>query len=79
MAECMLWFVRSRTRYTKLIEDGASTSQRQDFLAKGDSISIMLGVRQNFKDAAAKAAWLRDVSFSTFIRACIINQLTERS
>lgn len=62
-------------KYAELIEGGASTSQRQDFLAEGDPAPITLRVPKNLKDAAAETARLRGISFSAFVRSCTINEL----
>ena len=66
-------------KYSELVESGASDSQRKDYLAVGDATPITLRVPQNLKDAAAEEARLRGVSFSAFIRNCIINELSGRS
>lgn len=66
-------------KYSELVENGASDSQRKDYLAVGDATPITLRVPKNLKDAAAEEARLRGVSFSAFIRNCIINELSGRS
>lgn len=66
-------------KYSELLESGATESKRQDYLAEGEQTPITLRVPKNLKDAAAEAARLRGVSFSAFIRTCIINELTGRS
>lgn len=66
-------------KYSELVEGGASDSQRKDFLAVGEQTPITLRVPKNLKDAAAEEARLRGVSFSAFIRNCIINELAGRS
>ena len=63
---------RSRLKYSQLVEGGASDSQRKDFLAVGEPTPITLRVPKKLKDAAAEEARLRGVSFSVFIRNCII-------
>ena len=66
-------------KYSELVEGGASDSQRKDYLAVGEPTPITLRVPKNLKDAAAEEARLRGVSFSAFIRNCIINELAGRS
>ena len=66
-------------KYSELVEGGASDSQRKDFLAVGEPTPITLRVPKNLKDAAAEEARLRGVSFSAFVRNCIINELSGRS
>ena len=66
-------------KYSELVESGATEAKRQDFLAEGEQTPITLRGPKNLKDAAAEAARLRGVSFSAFIRNCIINELSGRS
>lgn len=66
-------------KYSELLESGATAAQRQDYLTEGEQTPITLRVPKNLKDAAAEAAKLRGVSFSAFIRNCIINELAGRS
>ena len=65
-------------KYSELVEGGASDSQRKDFLAVGEPTPITLRVPKNLKDAAVEQARLRGVSFSAFVRNCIINELSGR-
>lgn len=64
-------------KYSELVESGVTEAQRQDFLAEGEQTPITLRVPRNLKDAAAEAARLRGISFSAFIRTCIINELSQ--
>lgn len=64
-------------KYSELVDSGATEGQLQEHLADGDPIAITLRVPKNLKDAAAEAARLRGVSFSAFIRNCIINELAQ--
>ncbi len=66
-------------KYSELVEGGATASQRQDFLTEGEQVPITLRVPKNLKDAAAEAAKPRGVSFSAYIRNCVINELAGRS
>jgi len=65
-------------KYSKLMESSATAAQRQDFLTESKQTAIALRVPKNLKDAA-EAAKLRGVSFSAFIRSCVINELAGRS
>ena len=64
-------------KYSELVESGATDAQRKDYLAVGEPTPITLRVPKNLKDAAAEEARLRGVSFSAFIRNCIINELSQ--
>lgn len=63
-------------KYSELVDSGATGGRLQEHLADGEPIAITLRVPKNLKDAAAEAARLRGVSFSAFIRTCVINELT---
>lgn len=64
-------------KYSELLENGATEAQRQDYLAIGEPTPITLRVPKNLKDAASETARLRGISFSAFIRNCIINELSQ--
>ena len=64
-------------KYSELIDSGATEGQLQKHLAEGNPIAITLRVPENLKEAAAETARLRGVSFSAFIRTCVINELTQ--
>lgn len=71
--------VRSQIKYPELAESGASETQWHDYLAEGEPNAVTLRVPKNLKDAAAETSRLRGVSFSAFVRSCIINELAGRS
>lgn len=64
-------------KYSELVDSGATEGKLQEYLADGEPIAITLRVPKNLKDAAVEAARLRGVSFSAFIRTCVINELTQ--
>lgn len=66
-------------KYSELVDRKTPGGQLQEFLADGDPVAITLRVPRNLKEAAAEAARLRGVSFSAFIRNCVINELVGRS
>ena len=66
-------------KYTDLLEQGSSESQVQSFLSDGDPTPITIRVPKNLKDAASEVARLRGISFSAFVRNCLINELARRS
>ena len=62
---------------SELVESGVTQTQRMGYLSGGEQTPITLRVPRNFKEAATEVACLRGVSFSAFIRSCIINELSE--
>ncbi len=65
-------------KYYELVDSGANEAQRQDYLAEGEPTPVTLRVPRNLKEATAEKARLRSVSFSAFVRSCIINELAGR-
>lgn len=64
--------------YTDLLSRGASPADVRTFLAEGDTTAITIRIPSNLKDAAAEAASMRGMSFSAFLRGCLIEELAKR-
>ena len=82
MIKCMqiYCFIRigAIVKYTDLLEQGSSEPQLQSFLSDGEPTPITIRVPRNLKEAASEVARLRGVSFSAFVRNCLINELAGR-
>lgn len=65
-------------KYVDLLEQSSSESQVQAFLSDGEPTPITIRVPKNLKEAAFEVARLRGVSFSAFVRSCLINELSGR-
>ena len=65
-------------KYVDLLEQGSSESQVQAFLSDGEPTPISIRVPKTLKEAAFEVARLRGVSFSAFVRSCLINELSGR-
>ncbi len=65
-------------KYVDLLEQGSSESQVQAFLSDGEPTPITIRVPKSLKEAAFEVARLRGVSFSAFVRSCLINELSGR-
>lgn len=63
-------------KYSELVESGATESERQDFLVEGEPTAVTLRIPKNLKDATAESARLRGVSFSAYVRSCLIEKLS---
>ena len=61
-----------------LLKQGSSETLVQAFLSDGEPTPITIRVPKNFKEAASEVARLRGVSFSAFVRNCLINELSGR-
>ena len=63
--------------YSDLIEGGAGETEKRAYLVDGDAVPVTMRIPANLRDSAKEAAALRGMSFSAFVRTCIINELVE--
>jgi len=64
--------------YGDLVRDGASTRDIQRYLRGGDQVAFTIRIPANLKQAAADTADLRGMSFSAFVRYCMIQELARK-
>jgi len=64
--------------YTDLLSNDASATDIRTYLADGDATAITIRIPSNLKEAAAEAAALRGMSFSAFIRGCLMEELSKK-
>lgn len=62
--------------FADMIVSGASETDQMRYLANGGQIAITLRIPKNLKDAAQEQAALKGMSFSAYVRTCLINDLT---
>lgn len=65
-------------RYSDLLERSASESEIQSFLAEGESVPVTIRIPSNLRDSAKEAASMTGMSYSAFVRMCIIEKLSKR-
>lgn len=65
--------------FCELIDEGATKSTQQAFLADGETVAVTIRIPSNLRDSAKEIASLRGMSFSAFIRMCMIERLTEEA
>ncbi|NEG71181.1 YlcI/YnfO family protein [Bifidobacterium ramosum] len=63
--------------YSNLIEKGAGETEIRAYLVDGDTVPVTMRIPANLRDSAKEAAALRGMSFSAFVRTCIINELVK--
>ena len=66
-------------KYGELIGQNASEFEVREFLTDGDMTAITIRIPKNLKDAAAEAAAGKGMSFSAFIRMCMMEELAKRN
>lgn len=65
-------------KYSDLVENGANDTYKQEFLVGGDTAAITIRIPKNLRDAGKEAAALRGMSFSAFVRMCMIDELVKK-
>ena len=65
-------------KYTELVEAGATETEIREFLADGEMTAITFRIPRNLEDAGVEAAALRGMSYSAFIRMCMMDELAKR-
>lgn len=63
--------------YSDLMEGGAGEMELRAYLVDGDAVPVTMRIPSNLRDSAKEAAALRGMSFSAFVRTCIINELVK--
>ena len=66
-------------KYGELIGRNASEFEVREFLTDGDTTAITIRIPKNLKDAAVESAAGKGMSFSAFIRMCMMEELSKRS
>lgn len=61
--------------YTDLSEQGATDNEKRAFLVDGDTIAITIRIPKNLKESVGEAAALKGLSFSAYVRTCLMESL----
>ena len=62
--------------YKELIKSGADATDIQQYLVDGEMTAITIRIPKNLRDSAKEAAARRGRRFSTLIRTCMIDELS---
>ena len=62
--------------YRDLVGSGARKDEIRAFLVDGERVSVTLRIPDTLRDAAKEEAALRGMSFSAFVRTCMIEELS---
>ncbi len=66
------------TAYKELLEGNPSETEIRSYLVDGERVSVTLRIPETLRDAAKDEAALRGMSFSAFVRTCMIEELAKR-
>ncbi len=64
--------------YTELVKAKASETDIRRYLVDGERVSVTLRIPDTLRDAAKEEAALRGMSFSAFVRTCMIEELAKK-
>ena len=64
--------------YSELLRRNADETQIRGYLVEGEPVSVTLRIPQTLRDAAKEEAALRGMSFSAFVRTCMIDELAKK-
>lgn len=62
----------------ELIKSNPDETEIRSFLVNGDQVSVTLRIPDTLRDAAKEEAALRGMSFSAFVRTCMIEELAKK-
>lgn len=66
------------TAYKEILEGNPSETEIRSYLVDGERVSVILRIPETLRDAAKDEAALRGMSFSAFVRTCMIEELAKR-
>lgn len=72
------WERRCPDSYKELIKSNPDETEIRSFLVDGDQVSVTLRIPDTLRDAAKEEAALRGMSFSAFVRTCMIEELAKK-
>jgi len=64
--------------YAELVQNGANETELRRYLSDGEQVAITLRIPANLKHSSADEASLKGMSFSAFVRNCLLNELTTK-
>lgn len=64
--------------YKELIQSNPDETEIRSYLVEGDRVSVTLRIPDTLRDAAKEEASLRGMSFSAFVRTCMIEELAKK-
>lgn len=62
--------------FTSLVDAGATKAEQQTYLVGGDTAAVTMRIPSNLRDAVKEIASLRGMSFSAYVRMCMIDRIT---
>jgi hypothetical protein bbifN4_05445 len=63
--------------YNDLVKSNAGETDIRSYLAEGKQVAVTFRISENLRDSAKEAAELRGISFSAFMRMCMMSELSK--
>ena len=63
--------------YNDLVKSKADETDIRSYLAEGKQVAVTFRIPENLRDSAKEAAELRGISFSAFMRMCMMSELSK--
>ena len=64
--------------YKDLVEMGASTQEIQSYLTDSELVTVTLRLPRTMRDSAKEYATLNGLNFTSLVKQCLIERLTEK-
>lgn len=65
-------------KYSELLESGASPTEIQLYLHDSELVSVTVRIPRTLRDSAKEAASLSGMNFTSFVKSCMIERLSNR-
>ena len=65
-------------RYAELLDSGASPTEIQSFLVDSELVPVTIRIPKNLRDSAKEAASLSGMTFTSFIKRLMIEELSRK-
>ena len=65
-------------KYAELLDSGASPTEIQSYLVDSELVPVTIRIPKNLRDSAKEAASLSGLTFPSFIKRLMIEELSRR-
>lgn len=72
------YLVGVNMKYSELVESGAPTSELQSYLVDSELVTVTLRLPRTMRESAKEYANLNGLTFTSLVKQCLIERLTEK-
>ena len=65
-------------KYSELLDSGATASEIKSYLVESELVPITIRIPRNLRDSAKEAASLSGLTFTSFVKRLMIEELSRR-